>query len=418
MKESNIAGRTTVQPVVDTIAIPIQETKVMEQHPDTKETLIDCEKKCEAEEIDLDKSQSGSISSQETFQNPFLSLPSDSEINPKSSRFSARAWMTNLVGFLSKDATKYPHRTASVSFRNLRVHGFCNPTDYQKTVGNIILETGSLFRRMTQAGKKVIQILKGFDGLVDRGEMLLVLGRPGSGCSTLLKAISGDTHGFFVAPESRVNYQGIPAGQMHGKFRGEAIYMAETDIHFPHLTVGQTLLFAAKARAPRDGTFLGVTREMYAEHMRDVVMATFGLSHTIDTNVGSDLVKGVSGGERKRVSIAEAILSGSPLQCWDNSTRGLDSANALEFCSILRLSTELAGATACVALYQASQSAYEVRSYSSLRSRTMLTFYRSLIKLQFCMKATRYISARAVKPRHSLPEWDLSLLLGRQRLTS
>lgn len=344
--------------------MPVHETQIMEHLPDTKETLINCGQKCKAEEIDLDKSQSGSISSQESFQNPFLSLLSDSEINPKSSRFSARAWMTNLVGFLSKDPTKYSHRTTGVSFRNLRVYGFGNLTDYQKTVGNILLEISSLFRCMTQAGKQEIQILKGFDGLVDRGEMLLVLGRPGSGCSTLLKAISGDTHGVFVAPESRVNYQGIHARQMHGQFRGEAIYMAETDIHFPHLTVGQTLLFAARARAPRDGTFPGVTREMYAEHMRDVVMATFGLSHTIDTNVGSDLVKGVSGGERKRVSIAEALLSGSPLQCWDNSTRGLDSANAFEFCNILRLLTELAGATACVTIYQASQNAYEVRSYS------------------------------------------------------
>jgi ATP-binding cassette, subfamily G (WHITE), member 2, PDR len=243
----------------------------------------------------------------------------------------------------------------------LNAHGFGTPTDYQKTVGNVLLEIGSLFRWIVQSGKKRIQILNGFDGLVDSGDMLLVLGRPGSGCSTLLKTISGDTDGLFIAPESKINFQGIPARQMHEQFRGEAIYMAEMDTHFPQLTVGQTLLFAAKARAPRDDTFPGVTKKLYAEHMRDVVLATFGLRHTIDTNVGSDLVKGVSGGERKRVSIAEAILSGSPLQCWDNSTRGLDSANALEFCRTLKLSTELAGATACVALYQASQSIYKVR---------------------------------------------------------
>jgi len=42
-----------------------------------------------------------------------------------------------------------------------------------------------------------------------------------------------------------------------------------------------------KARAPRDNTFPGVTRDMFAEHMRDVVMAAFGLIHTINTNVGS-----------------------------------------------------------------------------------------------------------------------------------
>jgi ABC-type multidrug transport system ATPase subunit len=295
------------------------------------------------------------------FQNPFLRVPKGSSLDPASENFSAREWISNLEGFKSNDPRRYPPRTAGISFKNLSVFGFGSPTDYQKTVGNVPLEIGAVFRWMMGTGKHRIQILKDFDGLVKPGEMLLVLGRPGSGCSTLLKAMSGDTHGLIVDSDSKINYQGISAEQMHKQFRGEAIYMAETDVHFPHLTVGQTLLFAAKARAPRDLTFPRVTREMYAQHMRDVIMATFGLSHTINTNVGSDLVKGVSGGERKRVSIAEAALSGSPLQCWDNSTRGLDSANALEFCKTVKLSTEFVGATACVSLYQGSQGAYDVR---------------------------------------------------------
>ena len=69
---------------------------------------------------------------------------------------------------------------------------------------------------------------------------------------------------------------------------------------------------------------------------------------------------GVSGGERKRVTIAEASLSGAPLQCWDNSTRGLDSANAIEFCKTLKMNAELTDTTACVAIYQAPQSAYDL----------------------------------------------------------
>jgi ABC-type multidrug transport system ATPase subunit len=89
-------------------------------------------------------------------------------------------------------------------------------------------------------------------------------------------------------------------------------------------------------------------------------MASFGISHTINTRVGNDFVRGVSGGERKRVTIAEVALSAAPLQCWDNSTRGLDSANAIEFCKTLRMSTELVGCTAVVAIYQAPQSAYDV----------------------------------------------------------
>jgi ATP-binding cassette subfamily G (WHITE) protein 2 (PDR) len=63
---------------------------------------------------------------------------------------------------------------------------------------------------------------------------------------------------------------------------------------------------------------------------------------------------------RKRVSIAETMLAGSSLQCWDNSTRGLDSATAVQFCKSLRLSADVAGSTASVAIYQSPQSAYEV----------------------------------------------------------
>lgn len=146
---------------------------------------------------------------------------------------------------------------------------------------------------------------------------------------------------------------------MHKDFRGEAIYTAEVDVHFPMLTVGQTLEFAAQARSPRHIPG-GLTRNQYAAYLRDVMMAVFGISHTVNTRVGNDFIRGVSGGERKRVTIAEAALSGAPLQCWDNSTRGLDSANAIEFCKTLRLSTNLAGSTAVVAIYQAPQSAYDV----------------------------------------------------------
>jgi len=108
-----------------------------------------------------------------------------------------------------------------------------------------------------------------------------------------------------VDTESKINYQGIPMEMMHNDFRGECIYQAEVDVHFPQLTVGQTLEFAATARAPAN-RIPGVSRAEYARHMRDVIMAVFGLSHTLNTKVGNDFIRGVSGGERKRVSIAEA----------------------------------------------------------------------------------------------------------------
>lgn len=180
-----------------------------------------------------------------------------------------------------------------------------------------------------------------------------------SGCSTFLKTIAGETHGLYLDEGNDIQYQGISWDEMHGRYRGEVIYQAETETHFPQLTAGETLLFAALARAPAN-RFPGVSRDQYAEHMRDVVMAVFGLSHTINTKVGNEFIRGVSGGERKRISIAETTLSGSPLQCWDNSTRGLDSSTALEFVKTLRLSTKYSGSTAVVAIYQASQSIYDI----------------------------------------------------------
>jgi len=152
---------------------------------------------------------------------------------------------------------------------------------------------------------------------------------------------------------------GIPQKAMHQEYRGDAIYQAETEVHFPHLTVGQTLEFATLAKTPKN-RFPGVSRRAYATHIRDVIMAVFGISHTLNTKVGNDFVRGVSGGERKRVSIAEVAIAQSPLQCWDNSTRGLDSATAVEFVRTIRLSVGVLESAAIVSLYQAPQQAYDV----------------------------------------------------------
>ena len=296
----------------------------------------------------------------DNYPNPFLEAEDlDPSLNPNSPQFRPESWVRTLIGIQSRDPERYPQRVAGISYKNLNVHGFGSLTDYQKTFGNYPLSLLGMFNKITGRGQRKIQILRDFEGLVRSGEMLVVLGRPGSGCSTLLKTMSGRTFGFFIDKESDINYQGVPKETMHNDFRGECMYQAETDVHFPQLTVGQTLKFAAEARTPRN-RLPGVTRNQYAEHMTRVIMAVFGISHTFNTRVGNDFVRGVSGGERKRVSIAEAALGGSPLQCWDNSTRGLDSATALEFVKTLRISTSLSRATAAVAVYQASQSIYDI----------------------------------------------------------
>ena len=147
---------------------------------------------------------------------------------------------------------------------------------------------------------------------------------------------------------------------MHRDFRGECLYEAELDTHFPELTVRQTLAFAAKARVSRI-LLPGITRIRWVDYMTKAVLAIFNLSHVAESKIGDDLIRGISGGERRRVSIAEAFIGGSPLQCWDNSTCGLDSSTALSFVQLLRLSSRTADTTAILTVYQASQALYDVR---------------------------------------------------------
>src|SRR6266850_104715 len=67
--------------------------------------------------------------------------------------------------------------------------------------------------------------------------------------------------------------------------------------------------------------------------------------------VGDEFVRGISGGERKRVSIAEMMSTRAPVRCWDNPTRGLDASTALDFVRSLRIMTDVSGQTNFVTLY-------------------------------------------------------------------
>lgn len=204
-------------------------------------------------------------------QNPFNAEPG-SVLDPNGDNFNARAWTKAMFNLQREDETAGPTRTAGVSFRHLNVHGFGADTDYQKSVGNVWLEGPGLIKKLRGDKGRKIDILQNLDGLVEAGEMLVVLGPPGSGCSTFLKTITGETHGFFVDKESHINYQGVSPELMNRNYRGEAIYTAEVDVHFPAMTVGETLYFAAQARRPRNIPG-GVSVKQYAEHQRDVIMA-------------------------------------------------------------------------------------------------------------------------------------------------
>jgi ATP-binding cassette subfamily G (WHITE) protein 2 (PDR) len=109
--------------------------------------------------------------------NPFLAQ--DPRLDPKSSEFAPEYWARALLHAFSQDPSKYPRHTAGVSWRSLSVHGFGDPTDYQKDVFNAAWRGPLKALNWFSNRQKKINILNDFDGLVESGELLLVLGRPG-----------------------------------------------------------------------------------------------------------------------------------------------------------------------------------------------------------------------------------------------
>lgn len=271
--------------------------------------------------------------------------------------FSLEKYIRELLQRSNEQGVKT--RQAGVCFRNLSTYGVGAGLSLQETIFDPLLLPLRL-RDASITKKSTKRIISSFNGVVQAGEMLLVLGKPGSGCTTFLKSIAGEHNGYKKV-EGDIHFDGIPQKTMISRYKGEIVYNGELDNHFPHLTVSQTLSFAAGTRAPQaDARIDGKSRKEYIADMRDVLATTFGLRHTYNTKVGNDYVRGVSGGERKRVSIAETLSSRAQIQMWDNSTRGLDSSTALEYAKALRVSTNLVKSTCLVCIYQAGQQLYDV----------------------------------------------------------
>lgn len=109
----------------------------------------------------------------------FESNNPDSLLNPRSERFNARTWATNVAKAAEQSGQSF--RQVGLCFQNLNVFGYGTPTDWQKDVGTVWLAVPDMVRRLfsSTAGHTRIDILRQFDGLIRPGEMLVVLGPPG-----------------------------------------------------------------------------------------------------------------------------------------------------------------------------------------------------------------------------------------------
>lgn len=131
---------------------------------------------------------------------------SDPVFDPNNQNFDLYKWIKKFIRNLDEEQVK--QKRAGIVFKNLNVSGTGSALNLQQTVSSFLMAPFRIREFIDLGHKPSKRILKDFDGVLKSGEMLIVLGRPGSGCSTLLKSMCGELHGLQVDDNSVVHYNG------------------------------------------------------------------------------------------------------------------------------------------------------------------------------------------------------------------
>lgn len=180
---------------------------------------------------------------------------------------------------------------------------------------------------------KTAQVLSNLDGVLEPGQMCLVLGPSGSGSSLFLSRLAGRPIGSQIDSTGEVLYNGKPLLHNIVEPTHFVQYVGQHDDHIPQITVRHTLEFAAQCKWPEWFPHVEVIRR------NDILMISkmLRIERTLDTIVGSEILRGVSGGERKRITIAEMLIgmnAGGIVM--DNWSKGLDSSTTLSITQTMR----------------------------------------------------------------------------------
>ncbi|KAI7754339.1 hypothetical protein M8C21_006027 [Ambrosia artemisiifolia] len=189
---------------------------------------------------------------------------------------------------------------------------------------SINLQSGEAHCFTSHESKRTRTVLSGVSGVVRPGELLAMLGPSGSGKTTLLTALGGRLPG---KTSGSITYNGQP---FSSSIKRKIGFVTQDDVLYPHLTVLETLTYAAMLRLPKN-----LTHEEKVEQA-ELIITELGLTMCRNSIVGGALIRGVSGGERKRVSIGQELLVNPSLLLLDEPTSGLDSTTALRLMGTLK----------------------------------------------------------------------------------
>nr|GMD44317.1 pleiotropic drug resistance protein 1-like [Ipomoea batatas] len=230
--------------------------------------------------------------------------------------------------------------------------------------------------------KKPLPILHEVSGIIKPGRMTLLLGPPSSGKTTLLLALAGKL-GSDLKVSGKVTYNGHEMTEFVPQ--RTSAYISQYDLHIGELTVRETLAFSARCQG------IGPRYEMLAELSRrekelnikpdpdidifmkaasiegeeasvvtDYVLKILGLEGCADILVGDEMIRGISGGQKKRVTTGEMMVGPARVLFMDEISTGLDSSTTFQIVNSIRQSIHILQGTAVISLLQPAPETYNL----------------------------------------------------------
>ncbi|KAL9440125.1 hypothetical protein AB3S75_018895 [Citrus x aurantiifolia] len=230
--------------------------------------------------------------------------------------------------------------------------------------------------------KKPLTILHDVSGIIKPRRLTLLLGPPSSGKTTLLLALAGKL-GKDLKFSGRVTYNGH--GMEEFVPQRTSAYISQNDLHIGEMTVRETLAFSARCQGvgPRYEVLQELSRREKAANIKpdpdidlimkaaslegqeknvvtDYVLKILGLEVCADTMVGDEMLRGISGGQRKRLTTGEMLVGPARALFMDEISTGLDSSTTYQIVNSLRQSIHILNGTAVISLLQPAPETYEL----------------------------------------------------------
>ncbi|KAL3754118.1 hypothetical protein ACJRO7_001378 [Eucalyptus globulus] len=236
--------------------------------------------------------------------------------------------------------------------------------------------------RLAPSKKRKIQILKDVNGLVRPSRMTLLLGPPGAGKTTLLLALAGK-----LDSDLRVTGKVTYCGHELNEFvpQRTCAYISQHDLHHGEMTVRETLDFSGRCLG------VGTRYEMLAELSRrereagikpdpeidafmkatalsgqetslvtDYILKILGLDICADIMVGDEMRRGISGGQKKRLTTGEMLVGPAKALFMDEISTGLDSSTTFQICKFMRQMVHIMDVTMIISLLQPAPETYDL----------------------------------------------------------